>query len=142
MLQRPIIKKNLSPAYQSTVTTGSAATITTTTANPLTPPNSDGSNYSTTPSPHDTTAVVHAGTTAIRGTTQVAQATAGHLENAVLQSSSVMLSPYSDHHNGIGCSPPQMVPQLLIFVSFFLSKKFHSYNLTVDIITNITLILF
>ncbi|KAL3989912.1 EGF-like domain family protein [Acanthocheilonema viteae] len=104
---RPVIKKNPSPAYPSTLAT--VTTQSATAANPLTPPNSDGSNYSTTPSPHDTTAAVHGGTTAaIRGTA-VTQATTGHPENIVLQSSSVMLSPYSDHHNGIGCSPPQMV---------------------------------
>lgn len=101
-----MIKKNSSPAYPSAVAAVTAQSATA--ANPLTPPNSDGSNYSTTPSPHDTTAAVHGGTTAVRGTT-VTQPTAGHPENTVLQSSSVMLSPYSDHHNGIGCSPPQMV---------------------------------
>uniref|UniRef100_A0A0M3INX6 ANK_REP_REGION domain-containing protein n=1 Tax=Ascaris lumbricoides TaxID=6252 RepID=A0A0M3INX6_ASCLU len=65
-------------------------------ANPLTPPLSDGSNYSTTPSPSS----VHASMRApVHGS---------HPEGT-LQTSSVMLSPYSDHHNASGCSPPQMV---------------------------------
>ncbi|VDM39507.1 unnamed protein product [Toxocara canis] len=68
-------------------------------ANPLTPPLSDGSNYSTTPSPSN----VHP---SMRTTVHSA-----HPEGT-LQASSVMLSPYSDHQNGSGCSPPQiMVPQ-------------------------------
>ncbi|VDN00543.1 unnamed protein product [Onchocerca ochengi] len=104
---RPIIKKNSSPAFPSAIATTITAQSATA-ANPLTPPNSDGSNYSTTPSPHDTQIAVHGGTTVVRGTT-IAQAIVGHPENTVLHSSSVMLSPYSDHHNGIGCSPPQMV---------------------------------
>lgn len=98
-----MVKKNPSLTYPAAVATVTAHSVTA--ANPLTPPNSDGSNYSTTPSPHETTAAVHSGAvTAIRG------ATVTHPESTVLQSSSVMLSPYSDHHNGIGCSPPQMVP--------------------------------
>uniref|UniRef100_F1KQP1 Neurogenic locus Notch protein n=1 Tax=Ascaris suum TaxID=6253 RepID=F1KQP1_ASCSU len=65
-------------------------------ANPLTPPLSDGSNYSTTPSPSS----VHASMRApVHGS---------HPEGT-LQTSSVMLSPYSDHHNASGCSPPQMI---------------------------------
>ncbi|KAM3728609.1 Protein lin-12 [Dirofilaria immitis] len=119
---RPMIKKNSSPAIYASATAAAVTAQSAGAANPLTPPNSDGSNYSTTPSPHDTAVAVHAGTTiaAVRGTT-INQVTVSHPENTILQSSSVMLSPYSDHHNGIGCSPPQMVTAMQ---AGWLSSKF------------------
>lgn len=87
-----MLKKNESPAFPLGLASG---------GNPLTPPLSDGSSYSTTPSPNDTNAVQPL----IRGM----PAAVPHMEGAALHSSSVMLSPYSDHQNGNGCSPPQMI---------------------------------
>ncbi|VDN04815.1 unnamed protein product [Thelazia callipaeda] len=97
-----MIKKNQSPAYLQNVMTAAQS------ANPLTPPNSDGSNYSTTPSPHDSNMAVIQGTAVgmIRGP-NVMQPVTSHPESTVLQASSVMLSPHSDHLSGT--SPPQMV---------------------------------
>ncbi|VDK28900.1 unnamed protein product [Anisakis simplex] len=71
----------------------------------MTPPLSDGSNYSTTPSPSNVQ------TTSIR--TLPIHAVPPHPEGT-LQASSVMLSPYSDHHNASGCSPPQIQKQIFI----------------------------
>lgn len=111
-----MVKKNPSPAYSVPITAAAG----TQSANPLTPPNSDGSNYSTTPSPHDTNAAAAAtAAAAVHGVLRGA-IHAAHPENPGLQASSVMLSPYSDHHNGSGCSPPQMVLFLFDLFSKFI----------------------
>lgn len=84
-------KKDPSPSFTASAQTSLNS------LNPLTPPPSDGSNYSTTPSPNS----LHP---TLRGLTQSIQQ-----EITSLQSSSVLMSPFSDHFNVNGCSPPLMV---------------------------------
>ncbi|MFH4980405.1 hypothetical protein AB6A40_007114 [Gnathostoma spinigerum] len=86
------VKKNSSPVHPPSSSSHSSGS-----ANPLTPPLSDGSTYSTTPSPNS-----GQNFSSLRNMNHPAQ------NEGIPHGSSVMLSPYSDHHTGNSCSPPQL----------------------------------